>query len=259
MTKRQYSVNHSPHAIRRSSGFRVSSVSGVTVTAVTHELIRAVRNGLADLADPAKAPEMQRYMKSDMPFRGVPKPARAQLARRLFAEHVITDRATWQDTVRRLWHEATYREERYLAIELTGHRMARAWQDPDTVPLYQELIVTGAWWDFVDELAIRRVGPILRNYRDELTPLMRSWARHDDLWLRRAAVICQVTAKDQTDPDLLADVIAATLHDKDFFLRKGIGWALRDYAKTEPGWVRTFVDAHPDLSPLSRREALKHL
>src|SRR5690606_21177565 len=140
-----------------------------------------------------------------------------------------------------------------------GPRVAGVWRAPSSVPPSQELSVTGAWWDFVDELAIRRVGPILRNYRDELTPLMRSWARHDDLWLRRAAVICQVTAKDQTDPDLLADVIAATLHDKDFFLRKGIGWALRDYAKTEPGWVRAFVDAHPDLSPLSRREALKHL
>ena len=230
-----------------------------TVTTMTQPLIRAVRDGLAELADSGRAPDMQRYMKSAMPFRGVPKPARAQLARRVFAEHVIADRATWEATVRQLWHEATYREERYLAIELTGHRMARAWQDPDAVPLYRELIVTGAWWDFVDELAIRRIGPILRRFRDELTPLMRSWARHEDRWLRRSAVICQVTAKAATDRDLLAGVITANIDDKDFFLRKGIGWALRDYAKTDPDWVRAFVAEHPGLSPLSRREALKNL
>jgi 3-methyladenine DNA glycosylase AlkD len=226
---------------------------------MTDLLVTAVRSGLAELADPFKATAVQLYMKSTMPFRGVPKPARTQLSRRLFAEHPLPDRATWLQAIRTLWHEAECREERYLAIDLSGHRPYAAWQDPELLPLYEELIVSGAWWDYVDELAIRRVGPILRGHPDAVTPIIRTWATDADRWKRRTAVICQVGAKSHTDTELLAVCIEPNIDDRDFFLRKGIGWALREYAKTNPAWVQAFVDAHPDLSPLSRREALKHL
>jgi 3-methyladenine DNA glycosylase AlkD len=86
-----------------------------------------------------------------------------------------------------------------------------------------------------------------------------SGAGTPDRWKRRASIICQLGSKGGTDVELLAHCIEANLDDPDFFLRKGIGWALREFAKTEPGWVRAFIDAHPDLSPLSRREATKHL
>lgn len=89
--------------------------------------------------------------------------------------------------------------------------------------------------------------------------MLRTWARAPDRWLRRTAVICQLGAKDGTDLELLTEAIEANLDDGDFFLRKGIGWALRQYARTDPDWVRSFVAAHPALSPLSRKEALKHL
>ncbi|WP_158893278.1 DNA alkylation repair protein [Amycolatopsis anabasis] len=221
--------------------------------------VQAARTGLAGLADPVKAPEMQRYMKSEMPFRGVPKPLRSRLARTLFAEHPLSDRDSFVAAVLRLWREAEYREERYLAIDLTGDRRYARWQDPDLLPVYEELIVTGAWWDFVDEVAIRRVGPLLRAKPEALTPVLRRWSTDPDRWRRRTAVICQVGAKQGTDLDLLTEVIESNLDDRDFFLRKGIGWALREYAKTGPGWVRSFVRAHPGLSPLSVREALKHV
>ena len=89
--------------------------------------------------------------------------------------------------------------------------------------------------------------------------MLRTWARAPDRWLRRTAVICQLGAKDGTDLELLTEAIEANLDDGDFFLRKGIGWALRQHARTDPDWVRSFVAAHPALSPLSRKEALKHL
>jgi 3-methyladenine DNA glycosylase AlkD len=222
------------------------------------ELVDAVRQGLAELANPAKAPDMQRYMKSEMPFRGVPKPERAALTKALFAEHPIDDPATWEATIRTLWDEAEFREERYVALDLSGARRYASWQDIGLVPLYRHLIVTGAWWDFVDEIANRRIGPILR--ADEaMTSIVLGWARDEDLWLRRTSVICQLASKAGTDTDLLTRTIEANVADPDFFLRKGIGWALREYAKTEPGWVRAFVTDHPELSGLSRREALKHL
>ncbi|SDI37916.1 3-methyladenine DNA glycosylase AlkD [Actinokineospora alba] len=223
------------------------------------EFIEAVRAGLAEVGDPARAPEMQRYMKSDMPFRGVPKPERTALVRTLFAEHVFTDRADWIAAVTELWRDATYREERYVALDLLAHKRYTPWNGLDLLPLYEEMIVTGAWWDFVDELAARRVGPLVLAHPDVLTPTMRAWATDPDRWKRRTSVLCQLKARDATDTDLLTDTIESTLDDPDFFLRKAIGWALREYAKTDPGWVRHFVETHPELSPLSRREALKHL
>jgi 3-methyladenine DNA glycosylase AlkD len=222
-------------------------------------LVKAVRAGLAELADPAKAPDMQRYMKSEMPFRGVQKTGRTALAARLFADHPLSDVDVWKATILELWRTAEYREERYLALDLAGDRRYARWQRPSLLPLYEELIVTGAWWDFVDEVANRRIGPLVRGYPDELVPIMRAWSRDADRWKRRTSIICQLGAKGATDVELLTHCIEANLNDPDFFLRKGIGWALREFAKTEPGWVRTFVAAHPGLSPLSRREATKHL
>ena len=222
-------------------------------------LIEAVRDGLARLGDPAKAPGMQAYMKSAMPYRGVPAPGQRRLASEVFRAHPLADRETWRGTVLELWRGAAYREERYLAIALTGARAYARFQDPVELPLYEELIVTGAWWDYVDEVAIRRVGPILRAHRAEVTPLMRAWAGDADPWRRRTAIICQVRAGADTDLDLLEHAIAANTADTGFFLRKAIGWALRDYAWHDPDWVRRYVAAHHGLSGLSRREALKNL
>ncbi|MEU5265437.1 DNA alkylation repair protein [Amycolatopsis sp. NPDC021455] len=226
---------------------------------VDEELVKAVRAGLAEAADPGKAPAMRAYMKSAMPFRGVAKPQRSALLKRVLADHILPDRVTYSATVLQLWRTAEFREERYAAIDLSGYRAYRKWQDAGLIPMYEEMIVSGAWWDYVDELAIRRIGPILRSARARVTPVMLSWAAGRDLWRRRTAIICQVGAKEETDIDLLTRAIEPAIAEPEFFLRKGIGWALREYAKTAPDWVRSFVDEHPGLSGLSRREALKHL
>ncbi|WP_372667180.1 DNA alkylation repair protein [Amycolatopsis kentuckyensis] len=223
------------------------------------QLVKAIRRGLAELADPVKAPAMQAYMKSAMPFRGVASPERSVLLKGILADHILPDRVTYAATVLELWRTAEFREERYAAIALSGHRAYRQWQDRELVPLYEELIVGGAWWDYVDELAIRRIGPILRADRSRVTPIMLSWSADDDLWRRRTAIICQIGAKEDTDTGLLTRAIEPAIAEPEFFLRKGIGWALREYAKTAPDWVRSFVDDHPGLSGLSRREALKHI
>ncbi|MFD4673213.1 DNA alkylation repair protein [Lentzea sp. NPDC058450] len=216
-------------------------------------LIDAVRAGLEELADPVKAPEMQAYMKSDMPFLGVQKPGRVALLKSLPRLH---DRDEWLDAVQTLWREATYREERYVALTLSGDKR---FQSVDLLPWFDEMIVTGAWWDYVDEIASKRVGPLLRSAPEVVRPLMLRWSVDADKWRRRTSVICQLGFKGATDVELLTACVDANADDPDFFLRKGIGWALREFAKTEPGWVRAFVSERPGLSPLSRREALKHL
>jgi 3-methyladenine DNA glycosylase AlkD len=217
----------------------------------------AVRNGLTAAAEPAKALKMQRYMKSEMPFLGVQKPKCTKVTRSALSEHPFTSRDEWIDAVLLLWHTATYREERYAALYLAAHYPK--WRDPTLMPVYDELVVTGAWWDYVDEIATRCVGPLLRAYAAGIVPVMRTWSTDPDRWRRRVSIICQLGSKDVTDLELLRDTIEANISDQDFFLRKAIGWALRQHARVDPVWVRAFVDAHPELSPLSRREAVKHL
>ncbi len=202
---------------------------------------------------------MQAYMRSQMPFLGVQKPARVRALRPLFAAHPFIDRDAYESTVLTLWREATYREERYAALALTETAPARRWQDPAALPLYDELVVTGAWWDLVDEVASRRIGPILREFPAEVVPVMQRWAFDADMWRRRTAIICQIGSRETTDLDLLSVAIEANASDRDFFIRKAIGWALREHTKIDPSWVRSFVAAHDNLSSLSRREAVRNL
>jgi 3-methyladenine DNA glycosylase AlkD len=131
---------------------------------------------------------------------------------------------------------------------------------PGVLDLYRHLVVTGAWWDHVDEIASHLVGDVLAGHRAEVSPVMRAWARDDDLWVRRTAVLSQIHHKDATDTDLLHDVVAANVGDPSFWVRKAIGWALREHAKVDPEWVRAEVEGYgPEISGLSRREALRRL
>ena len=222
-------------------------------------LVVSAREALARSGDPAAAADMQRYMKSAMPFRGVAKPARRRLLRELLAEHPVAGPEELRAVVQELWSGAGHREERYLALSLTGHRPYARWLDPGWVPLFRGWIVEGGWWDFTDEIASRLIGPLLRAHPGVLMPVMRAWAVEPDRWLRRTSVICQLGSREATDLALLTLTVEANLDDPDFFLRKGIGWALRQHSRVDPAWVRAFVDEHPGLSALSRKEALRLL
>jgi 3-methyladenine DNA glycosylase AlkD len=221
------------------------------------DALATVRVELERLGDPERAIAMAAYMKSDMPCLGVASPDRIPILRRLVAYIPATDRQTYEGVVRSLWRRE-YREEKYLAIRYA--RSFPAFIDTESIPLYRTLIVEGAWWDFVDESAVRLVGGALSNDHLMVEPVVRSWIRDADRWLRRTSIICQLAARADTDLSLLADACVANVQDSDFFIRKAIGWALREYAKTDPDWVRCFVAAHREvLSGLSVREATKHL
>ncbi len=237
-----------------------------TASAPGSALVEAVRAALAAAGDPERAAGQQRYMKSAMPYRGLTSPQLRALLRPLLADPALApaSRQAWEADVLELWDGAAYREERYAAIALTGHRVARGWQDPSALGLYRHLVVTGAWWDYVDVLAADRVGPILLRHSAIVAPLLRADAVDAHLWVRRTAILAQLKHRDQTDLDLLSDVIDANLEGsvfgREFFIRKAIGWALRQHARVDPQWVGAFVEARGDrLSGLSRREALKHL
>ena len=219
----------------------------------------AVRDALAVIADSGAAPAMQAYMKSAMPYLGASAIPRRKALKALFAGLDWPESSAWQADVLALWRGATFREERYAAIELSGVKAARRFQRIDALPMYEEMIVTGAWWDYVDEIAGHRLWTILQNDREAMRRAMLAWSTDPDMWKRRSAILCQLPAKCETDLDLLYGCIEASIGSGEFFLRKAIGWALRQYAWTDPDEVARYVttNAHR-LSGLTKREALKN-
>jgi 3-methyladenine DNA glycosylase AlkD len=223
-------------------------------------LLRALKKSLRAVADPAKAPAMQAYMKSSMPYLGVQAPQLRQAVRDVFAAYPLVCFEEWRDAVMELWREARYREERYAAIELAGSTRYRPFRSLDALPMYEEMIISGAWWDFVDAIATRQLGELLLKNPVEMSAILRQWAVCADIWKRRSAILAQLNFKSDTDLKLLYDCIRPSIGASEFFLRKGIGWALRQYARTDPAEVVRFVRRNEArLSPLSKREALKHV
>ncbi|POH73533.1 DNA alkylation repair protein [Arthrobacter glacialis] len=219
--------------------------------------LTALRPALAEVAIAEKAEGMDAYMKSAMPYLGAPSPAVRKTVRALAKEHPFSSVEQLRATVTILWDGAHFREERYAAIMLTDSRLARG--ELGLLPFYAVVIETGQWWDYVDSVA-PRLNDLLQQHRQTMDPVLREWSEHPNFWFRRAAVIAQLPAKAATDTQLLSDLMAPNLAEPEFFIRKAIGWALRQYARTDPHWVRGYVAQHESLlSPLSRREALKHL
>ena len=177
-------------------------------------LAETLHDRLKEAADPARAPGMQAYMKSAMPYLGVSAVPMRQVCKAVFAGLAWPDSAAWQADVLAIWRGAGFREERYAAIELTGVRAARAFQRMDALPMYEEMIVTGAWWDYVDAIATQRLWAILQNDRAAMKAAMLAWSRDDDMWKRRSAILCQIKAKAATDLDFLYACIEPSLDSK---------------------------------------------
>jgi 3-methyladenine DNA glycosylase AlkD len=223
-------------------------------------LVVAIRDGLAAAADPERAPGMQAYMKSDMPYRGVTSPINKPIFKKAIEDHPLPDASAWADTVRRLFNKASYREEWYGALAVLDHRLYREHRTLNALPLYEELIVGGAWWDVVDEVATGSLRELLVADPEVMGRQMREWSVSPNLWKRRSSIICQVGRRRSIDLRLLYDCIEPNLADRDFFIRKAIGWALRDYAWVDPDEVVRYVTVNEArLSGLSRREALKNV
>ncbi len=222
---------------------------------------------LAAEADPVRAQSQQRYMKSEQPFLGLGVPRVRALVAAAVRAGPLPTAGCWRRAVRALWDDPPYREYRYAAIGVVRHPKHGRYLTVGELPLLEHLVVSGAWWDLVDETAAV-IGDLRAADPDVATDL-RAWAVAPDVWRRRAAIICQVGHGAEIDLGLLSWAVEHNLEGaatappggrQDFFVRKAIGWALRDYARTDPHWVRGYVRRHGDrLSGLSVREALKHL
>ncbi|NUO60529.1 MAG: DNA alkylation repair protein [Hamadaea sp.] len=213
-----------------------------------------LRETLPRHADPERAAAMAKYMRDQFPFLGIPSTPLAALQRELATGLPRPESADAAEIALGCWSLAE-REYQYVACSYL-RKYAKV-LDEDFLGVARELIVVKPWWDTVDALAAHVVGPLVSAY-PSLVRVMDQWAEQDEMWLTRTAILHQLRYKGATDADRLFRYCRRQAGHPDFFIRKAIGWALREYAKTEPDAVRKFVAA-TELSGLSRREALKNL
>lgn len=203
--------------------------------------------------NPEQAPKMQAYMRNLFPFLGVPKPLRAQVCKPFFK--ASKNQPVHWDFIEACWG-VQEREFQYVAVDYL--RLKKAQLTPEELPLLQRLVVEKSWWDTVDNLALP-LGEIIFRYA-ETTPEILAWSVHKNMWLRRIAIIHQLLRKEKTSQPLLEEILVNNLGQKEFFINKAIGWALRDYSKTNPEWVSHFLRKYGQrMATLSVREASKYL
>lgn len=200
------------------------------------------------------AKAMKAYLKDNFEFLGVKTPLRKQLSKEFLKEkskEVFIDEAL----VKELWANE-YREIQYIAIEYLIKQKKKLQREH--IALIKDLIITKSWWDSVDLIASHLAGELGRKYPELIEEYFLPWSESENLWLRRTAILYQLKYKENTNADILKQVIKVNLHHEEFFIRKAIGWSLREYSKSNPEWVREFI-ANNKLSKLSEKEASKYL
>lgn len=207
-------------------------------------------------ADPVRARSAAAYMKHVAPFLGIPTPRRRALSRTVLESTARPREADCAAIALRCW-ALPEREYHYFAADYLRRHIAHC--SSGFVPVLRHLVTTEPWWDTVDTLAAHVAGPLVVA-GPELRRTMDEWIEDDDLWIVRTALLHQLRYKEATDAQRLFAYCLRRADHPDFFIRKAIGWCLREYAKTDPQAVRDFVDdARDRLAPLSVREATRHL
>lgn len=223
-----------------------------------HPLVTAIRTEFAAHGNPVRAKGAQAYMKSEMPYHGLDSKTMRTLQRACIKQHPVGSANELNAVVLDLWDNARFREERYAAQEIL-YKYSK-FIDTSDLPLVRHMIITGSWWDYVDYIAKWVVGGLLERYPKEMTRELKRWIEDDELWIRRAAVLSQLAFKDKTDVELLFSFCDRCIEETTFWMRKAIGWALREYSKTDPAAVRKFIEAHRDrMSGLTYREGSKYV
>lgn len=204
-------------------------------------------------ANPDDAVVMKAYMKNKFEFLGVKTPARRKLAKAFFKQQ--TDSEVDWNFINEAWKNP-YRELQYTALDYLESR--KKLLTPSDLPRLKKLAQTKSWWDTIDFLD-RLVGSIIVRF-PETKEIILSWGCDKDIWLRRLAIDHQLLLKEETDTELLEKILVNNLGQSEFFINKAIGWALRDYSKTNPDWVRDFIERHQaEMAALSIREGSKYL
>lgn len=218
-----------------------------------HPYIKPLKKAFELVADKEIARGQQAYMKDLFPFFGIKATERRIISQAHFKTHGLLEEAELYAVVEALW-ELPMREYQYTGQELLQFHRKRF--TVDTIRCLEHCITHKSWWDTVDALNSHGTGIYFEKFKEKIKPVTARWNKSGNMWLNRSSLLFQLKYKQRTDTVLLSDYIEQLAGSKEFFIRKAIGWILREYAKTNPDWVREFVDTH-ELSGLSRREALK--
>jgi 3-methyladenine DNA glycosylase AlkD len=213
-----------------------------------------LRQVLNENGDPEYAQKQINYMKNHFDFYGLNAPTWLRLSKGFFDTHGVLDGEELKDFAR-LCFDEPQRELHYIALEMVQKQLKQ--QPEDFIDFLEELILTKSWWDSIDWIA-KFVAAHFTRFPHQIRPITEGWINHENMWLQRMAITFQRYFKQKTDEKMLFDYIRRTAHSKEFFIQKGAGWALREYAKINPSAVISFCDT-TELAALTRREALRRL
>ncbi|MFC1550353.1 DNA alkylation repair protein [Candidatus Neomarinimicrobiota bacterium] len=221
-----------------------------------HPMAAYLRSEMKKAGDNAKAKGMQAYMKTDQPFYGVQAGPRRIIFRRAKKKFAIKSRTDYFELINELWC-GKYREDMYQAIEIA--EAYKVYIDDKSWEFFEILVRTATNWDTLDWIAAKLISPLIIKNR-KFEKRLIEWSKDNNLWVRRASILAHLRHKDETNTELLTILILELASEKEFFIRKAIGWILREYAYTNPDWVKTFIKQNEKkLSGLSIREALKNI
>jgi 3-methyladenine DNA glycosylase AlkD len=222
---------------------------------MAHPYWQPLFDSFDSLRNPEKAKWGKAYMRDQYDMFGLTAPVRAEVFRLFIKENGFPENDKLYDIIKNAW-ELSEREMQYAAMELL-FRMRKN-TELQIIELYEWLITHKSWWDTVDYISPNLVGNLFINFPQLRDKTVQKWMNSENFWLQRCCLLFQLKYKAKTDTILLFDLCSRLANEKEFFIRKAIGWSLREYAKTNPEAVQSFVDT-TTLSGLSKREALKHI
>jgi 3-methyladenine DNA glycosylase AlkD len=222
---------------------------------MSHPYLKEIQKIYAANANPTIAKGAKAYLLHQFEFYGIKTPLRRSLCNAFYKTHPIKDHTELSILIKECFNEPQ-RELHYFAIELLGHQK-KLWSKK-TLPLIEWMITHNSWWDSVDSTNTHVIGKFFLQYPEYIQEYTFKWNRSENKWLQRMSILFQLLYREKTNTEILTNYIEHCQLEEDFFIRKAIGWALRSYANTDAKWVIRFVKAHPQLSNLSKREALKH-
>ncbi|HBG71086.1 MAG: hypothetical protein A2W93_02720 [Bacteroidetes bacterium GWF2_43_63] len=219
------------------------------------EYHKCLSDALQAAANPVVAAGAKKYMKDQSEFFGVGSPLRKEILGDFLKTNKLPDIKNIPAFAELCWN-SPQREMQYCCMEIMFR--VRKKITPEHIPLFEKLIQNKGWWDSVDFIAPSLAGFVLKNNPEIIDDVVSRWQNHDNMWMRRSAILHQLKYKNDTNEKRLFETCKKLAHEKEFFIRKAIGWALREYSKVNPEAVKQFV-ARTELSGLSQREALKRI
>ncbi|KKP29913.1 MAG: hypothetical protein UR12_C0001G0048 [candidate division TM6 bacterium GW2011_GWF2_30_66] len=219
------------------------------------ELIRVLEQKFIKNSDKDRALQQQRYMKSSMPYYGVTMPQVRAITKGSLKQYAPESNQEYRETLIYIFKNAEYREFWYSGIEYADN--FKKFITQENLDVYIEIVRITRWWDIVDYVAANFIGKALIG-SENISKISRKLIEDEELWVRRTGLLLQLKYKEKTDFDLLKELVLKMAHEKDFFIRKAIGWMLRQYSYVDPDSVKSFIEENRDkLSGLSIREGLR--